>query len=154
MSEFLCRLKYRNTLPEIPVAPKLLKYAFDNDRFVNYCTTTLEKNAVADLMPDIVKAVPIDLVDMKKWNLNDTAALAPEDEELLRGVDKIQGPRTPGHGRFHRPEVSWLRRTEYISADFFRKQERLSEKYLPLKKGRRSVELHPFPLLHQTCLHR
>lgn len=50
-------------------------------------------------------------------------------------MDRIHGPKQGNQGRYQRPEVTWLRRTEYISGDFFRKQEQWSEQ----KKKRKSL---------------
>ena len=48
---FICRMKFRNELPEIPFEPKFLPYPFDPSRLTRYQSTDLEK--VLDLFPDI-----------------------------------------------------------------------------------------------------
>lgn len=88
-NEFLCRLKYRNTLPAIPIEPKFLRYGFDIQRFTNFTSTTLEKNYIFDLNADLVTCNPIDLVDMSKWSIGDSKkdySLQAEDAELLKGL--------------------------------------------------------------------
>ena len=62
-SEFLCKVKYYNNLPDIPLEPKLLQYPFDPLRFVKYSSTSLEKNYkhVIHTEPDV--GITIDLID-------------------------------------------------------------------------------------------
>jgi RNA polymerase II-associated factor 1 len=62
-SEFLCKIRYLNTLPDLPFEPKLLDFSFDDTRFIRYQPTSLEKNfkPALHLEPDFNLAV--DLID-------------------------------------------------------------------------------------------
>ncbi len=62
-SEFLCKIKYYNNLPDVPFEPKLLNYPFDPQRFVKYQTTTLEKNYKFTLHTEPDMGIFIDLID-------------------------------------------------------------------------------------------
>ena len=41
--DLLCKVKYLNTLPDIPFDPKFIAYPFDPNRFIKYNSTSLEK---------------------------------------------------------------------------------------------------------------
>ncbi len=43
-SELVCKVKYNNTLPDIPFEPKFIAYPFEANRFINYAPTSLERN--------------------------------------------------------------------------------------------------------------
>ena len=38
-SDLICRVKYCNTLPDIPFDPKFIAYPFDTQRFISYNPT-------------------------------------------------------------------------------------------------------------------
>jgi len=65
---FLGKLKYRNTLPDLPFDPKLLQYPFDPLRFVRYSPhTTLETKFKFEMRPEPNLGIHIDLIDMAKY---------------------------------------------------------------------------------------
>lgn len=43
-TEFLCNIKFRNSLPDPPLGPHFLEVPLDLDRYVKYTPTTLESN--------------------------------------------------------------------------------------------------------------
>ncbi|KAG0204570.1 hypothetical protein BGX28_003541 [Mortierella sp. GBA30] len=142
-SEFLCRTRYRNTLPLPPFAPKLLALPSSSDRYIKYQSTGLTESTANELILDNQWAMPIDLVEMRENYfgegrlhhengavLNPAAGLDQTDEFLLTvpiksaagatgtgaaGVNGAQGLSIPNKSRL--PAVSWLRRTEYISSE-------------------------------------
>ena len=66
-SEFLCKVRFKNTLPELPFDPKFLVNPIDPARFVKYRTTSLIKKFKFDLHSSPVEAVPIDLIDAQRY---------------------------------------------------------------------------------------
>ena len=66
---FLAKLKYRNTLPDIPFDPKLLQYPFDPLRFVRYAPTALDKKFKFDMRPEPSLGIRIDLIDIGKYSI-------------------------------------------------------------------------------------
>jgi hypothetical protein len=38
-TDLICRVKYANTLPDIPFDPKFIAYPFDSQRFISYNPT-------------------------------------------------------------------------------------------------------------------
>ena len=72
----ICRVKYGNTLPDIPFDPKFLAYPFDPQRFVNYKATSLEKDYKFELQTESDMGITVDLV------LPDAYALPLGEEEV------------------------------------------------------------------------
>nr|XP_039260334.1 RNA polymerase II-associated factor 1 homolog [Styela clava] len=112
------RVKYCNNLPDIPFDPKFICYPFEANRFVEYKPTTLEKLHKIDLHTDHDLGVMIDLInpDTYKVDLKDT--LDPADEALLE--EDLPAPQDSKRSKQHSINVSWLRRSEYISQEFNR----------------------------------
>ncbi|GIY69987.1 RNA polymerase II-associated factor 1 homolog [Caerostris extrusa] len=100
-SDLVCRVKYSNTLPDIPFEPKFITYPFSSNRFVDYKPTSLERNYKYDLLTE-----------------HDLATLHPEDERLLE--EDTLTPQDSKRSRHHNKAVPWLKKTEYISNEFNR----------------------------------
>jgi len=62
-SEFICRTKFRNALPDVPYDAKCLELPFETERFVQYSTTTLERQHRHQLYTELDLGIPIDLID-------------------------------------------------------------------------------------------
>jgi len=117
----MCRKKYQNTLPELPFNPKLVEFPFPRDRLYSYKTSQLIENTPYKILPpDNELGIPLNLIDMKVFeegpenkNINPTepAEIDEEDKILLISNDEYERRKK----RSVRPQVSWLRRTEYIS---------------------------------------
>uniref|UniRef100_A0A1E1XAW8 RNA polymerase II-associated factor 1 homolog n=1 Tax=Amblyomma aureolatum TaxID=187763 RepID=A0A1E1XAW8_9ACAR len=117
-SELVCRVKYCNTLPDIPFDPKFISYPFDPNRFVSYKATSLERNYKHDLLTEHDLGVTIDLIDPKTYEIDPTAVLHPDDEKLLE-EDSLT-PQDSKRSRHHNLVVPWLKKTEYIATEFSR----------------------------------
>uniref|UniRef100_A0AAX7UI51 RNA polymerase II-associated factor 1 homolog n=1 Tax=Astatotilapia calliptera TaxID=8154 RepID=A0AAX7UI51_ASTCA len=105
-SGVVCRVKYCNTLPDIPFDPKFITYPFDQHRFVQYKATSLEKQHKLILfLIYIVNYLNVFLLD-------------PADEKLLE--EDIQAPSSSKRSQQHAKVVPWMRKTEYISTEFNR----------------------------------
>ncbi len=57
------KIKYQNNLPDIPFDPKSIKYPFNASRFIQYNSTTLEKNYKWDILNEQDLGVRIDLIN-------------------------------------------------------------------------------------------
>lgn len=117
---FLCKLKFRNELPDPTAQPKLLTLRRDADRFTKYSITSLEKMHKPQLYVEPDLGIPLDLLDLSVYNppKGVKIPLAPEDEELLRDDDPITPIKKDGIKKKERPTdkgVSWLVKTQYIS---------------------------------------
>ncbi|KAG0424418.1 hypothetical protein HPB47_028355 [Ixodes persulcatus] len=117
-SELVCRVKYCNTLPDIPFDPKFIAYPFEPNRFVSYKATSLERNYKHDLLTEHDLGVTIDLIDPKTYEIDANAVLHPDDEKLLE--EDAHTPQDSKRSRHHNLVVPWLKKTEYIATEFNR----------------------------------
>ncbi|XP_076308947.1 RNA polymerase II-associated factor 1 homolog [Tachypleus tridentatus] len=117
-SELVCRMKFCNTLPDIPFDPKFITYPFESNRFVEYKPTSLERNYKHDLLTEHDMGVVIDLINPNTYAVDLNASLDLEDEKLLE-EDNL-GPQDSKRSRHHNKAVPWLKKTEYISTEFNR----------------------------------
>ncbi|KAG0087387.1 hypothetical protein BGZ93_010993 [Podila epicladia] len=129
-SEFLCKTRYRNTLPLPPFAPKLLALPSSSDRYIKYQSTGLTETTANELILDNQWAMPIDLIEMHEnyfgeGRQSSRRGLDQTDEHLLSVPLRVGAPGVNGTtagttgmlSRSRTPAVSWLRRTEYISSE-------------------------------------
>ncbi|XWS16291.1 hypothetical protein CRYUN_Cryun34aG0072400 [Craigia yunnanensis] len=116
---FLCKLKFRNELPDPSAQPKLMALKKDKNRFTKYTITSLEKLYKPKLFVELDLGIPLDLLDLSVYNPPSVRPpLAPEDEELLRDDEAVTPIKKDGIRRKERPTdkgVSWLVKTQYIS---------------------------------------
>ncbi|KAF9301668.1 RNA polymerase-associated factor [Mortierella antarctica] len=128
--QFLCKTRYRNTLPLPPFAPKLLALPSSSDRYIKYQSTGLTETTANELILDNQWAMPIDLIEMHEnyfgeGRQSNRRGLDQTDEHLLSvplragapGVNGTTAGTTGMLSRSRTPAVSWLRRTEYISSE-------------------------------------
>ncbi|KAK2160811.1 hypothetical protein LSH36_127g19017 [Paralvinella palmiformis] len=120
-SDLVCRVKYNNALPDIPFDPKFITYPFETDRFVKYKSTSLERNYKYDLLTEHDLGVTIDLINPDTYGIDPNTLLEIEDEKLLE--EDISTPADSKRSRHHNKNVSWLRKTEYISTEYNRFQQ-------------------------------
>ncbi|XP_037227843.1 RNA polymerase II-associated factor 1 homolog [Falco rusticolus] len=117
-SGVVCRVKYCNSLPDIPFDPKFITYPFDQNRFVQYKATSLEKQHKHDLLTEPDLGVTIDLINPDTYRIDPSVLLDPADEKLLE--EEIQAPTSSKRSQQHAKVVPWMRKTEYISTEFNR----------------------------------
>jgi hypothetical protein len=139
-SEFISKLQFRNTLPDIPFDPKLLILPFDNSRYVRYNPTSLEKHHKHVLFNEPDLGIPINVIDPDIYKVPvSNLSMAPEDTAIINAEvavpatkGKLKGKGAPRSRLEVRPAVSWLRKTEYLS----------NEEDLPRFKGK-GIEARP-----------
>ncbi|XP_013867924.1 RNA polymerase II-associated factor 1 homolog [Austrofundulus limnaeus] len=117
-SGIVCRVKYCNSLPDIPFDPKFITYPFDQHRFVQYKATSLEKQHKHELLTEPDLGVTIDLINPDTYRIDPNVFLDPADEKLLE--EDIQAPSSSKRSQQHAKVVPWMRKTEYISTEFNR----------------------------------
>lgn len=150
-SELICRVKYCNTLPDIPFDPKFITYPFEStryvliikfyafikwsfvvniivllNRFIRYNPTSLERNYKYEVLTEHDLGVEIDLINKDTYAGEVNAQLEPADEKLLE--EDVLTPQDSKRSRHHARSVSWLRRTEYISTEQTRFQPQTVDK--------------------------
>ncbi|XP_026082898.1 RNA polymerase II-associated factor 1 homolog [Carassius auratus] len=117
-SGVVCRVKYGNSLPDIPFDPKFITYPFDQHRFVQYKATSLEKQHRHELLTEPDLGVTIDLINPDTYRIDPSILLDSADEKLLE--EEIQAPSSSKRSQQHAKVVPWMRKTEYISTEFNR----------------------------------
>ncbi|XP_055957330.1 RNA polymerase II-associated factor 1 homolog [Patella vulgata] len=117
-SDLLCRVKFNNTLPDIPFDPKFITYPFESNRFIQYKPTSLERSYKYDLLTEHDLGVTIDLINPETYRFDHNVYPEPEDERLLE--DELNTPADAKRSRHNNTNVSWLRKTEYISTEYNR----------------------------------
>lgn len=129
-SELVTRVKFCNTLPDIPFDLKFITYPFPSTRFIQYNPTSLEKNYRYEVLTEHDLGVHIDLINRDIYQGDGNAQLDPADEKLLE--DDVLTPQDSKRSRHHAKNVSWLRRSEYISTEQTRFQPQSMEKVTTL----------------------
>ncbi|KAM7003995.1 RNA polymerase II-associated factor 1 homolog, partial [Passerculus sandwichensis] len=138
-SGVVCRVKFCNSLPDIPFDPKFITYPFDQSRFVQYKATSLEKQHKHDLLTEPDLGVTIDLINPDTYRIDPGVLLDPADEKLLE--EEIQAPTSSKRSQQHAKVVPWMRKTEYISTEFNRygvSNEKPEVKSVPKRFGANS----------------
>ncbi|CAN1168347.1 Protein PAF1 homolog [Linum perenne] len=130
---FLCKLKFRNELPDPSAQPKIMTLKKDEDRFTKYRITSLEKMYKPKLYVEPDLGIPLDLLDLSvykfvlytikvhSWLSNSfmpdlipvsvcytsppsvRAPLDLEDEELLQDDEALTPVKKDGIKRKERP---------------------------------------------------
>lgn len=111
----ICRVKYSNTLPDIPFDLKFLIYPFQSNRFIQYNPTSLEKNYKYEVLTEHDLGVTIDLINRDIYYGDVHVNLDPADEKLLE--EDSHAPQDSVRSRQHSRPISWLRKSEYISTE-------------------------------------
>lgn len=119
------KVKFNNTLPDIPFDPKFLVNPLDLNRFVDYKATSLEQNAKHELLTPADLGVDIDLILPERYAVPSVPEYDPDDEKLLNEDDPVgertkKSPRDKTHSQLHNKVVPWLKKTEYISTEYNR----------------------------------
>ncbi|EXB74581.1 hypothetical protein L484_026278 [Morus notabilis] len=116
---FLCKLKFRNELPDPSAQPKLMSMKREKDQYSKYTITSLEKTYKPKLFVEPDLGIPLNLLDLSVYNPPSVRPpLDPEDEELLRDDEAVTPVKKDGIKRKERPTdkgVAWLVKTQYIS---------------------------------------
>ena len=92
-SDLICRVKYCNTLPDIPFDPKFLAYPFDTQRFIAYTPTGLEKSYKYELLTEHDLGVTIDLINPDAYQANEYEKVA---NKVIDALSKTETGRNTG----------------------------------------------------------
>jgi RNA polymerase II-associated factor 1 len=108
-SAFIGKMNFQTFTPELPFEPKLCQYPFDPMRFVNYKTSSLEKNYKFTLFTEPNIGINIDLIqDSFKEKKNQKKELDPEDIILL----SEDAPEVQQLKKISKAKESWLKKSE------------------------------------------
>jgi hypothetical protein len=104
-------------LPEPTVASRLVTTKPDLSQYIPYRVSTIEQEYRHESPVEILNTPLFDFVDMEKFKPKMNEYLAAEDEVLVKSVDTKDKDLKEGGQRGQRTEVTWLRRTEYLSTE-------------------------------------
>ena len=102
-SDFICRYKCTNNLPDVP-QPKLLQYPFDPMRYIQRGPSTALEESYSQTAPILAEpdlGVPIDLIDPEPYTVTGQEPPLNElDQELIEGREakNRQARRRPCRG--------------------------------------------------------
>eukprot|EP00249_Psilotum_nudum_P017768 c26480_g1_i2 orf=617-3121(-) len=117
-STFLCKIRFRNELPDPLAQPKLLHGTIEKDQYTKYMVTSLENSYKHRLLVEPDLGIPLDLLDITVYNAPKVKPpMDPEDEELLVD-DEFTPTKVDSIRKKDRPTdkgVAWLVKTQYIS---------------------------------------
>ncbi len=114
-TEFLCKLKFHNTLPEVPTDPKFLKYPHDNNRFVKYVTTSLENSHKSIFHTEVDLGVPLDIIDSTLFKVSTETTIDEQDMQLITSNTTKTEKKNVNPSSKLNLAVPWLRKTEYFT---------------------------------------
>jgi len=121
---FLAPYSFDNTLPDVPVDPKLLALTFNKSKFVRYrYDSSVEQAHQYELHAEPDLGITIDLVDPQAYDPLPGAELAEEDAELLSAaaLGKALGEQQNSSSviKQMRKEVTWLRKTPLMGNNLY-----------------------------------
>jgi len=121
---FLAPYAFDNTLPPVPVDPKLLSLTFNKDKFVRFrYDSSAEAGHSYELLAEPDLGITIDLVDPQAYEKVPGATLAREDAELLSAsaLGKAVGEAQASSSTVKqmRQEVTWLRKTPLMGNNLY-----------------------------------
>lgn len=119
------KVKFNNTLPDIPFDPKFIVNPLSISRYVDYQNTSLEQNSKHELLTPLDLGVDIDLVLPERYAIPDHPIHDAEDDRLINDDEPLlqstkKSPRDKPHSQLHNKVVPWLKKTEYISTEYNR----------------------------------
>nr|GEW90224.1 protein PAF1 homolog [Tanacetum cinerariifolium] len=117
---FICKLKFRDELPDVTAQPKFLSLRRNKERAVKCGITSLENVHKPHLYVEPDLGIPLDLLDLSVYNVpkDQMLHIAPEDYKLLQEDVSATPIKKDGLKRKERPTdigMSWLVKTQYIS---------------------------------------
>eukprot|EP00873_Tetraselmis_striata_P034346 jgi/Tetstr1/454610/TSEL_041502.t2 len=123
---FICNIKFRNNLPEIPADPRLLVSGTDAQQLSEFCLTSMERDPKWEVLFEPDLGIPISLLDSQRYAVpKERPPLDPADRALIQdsGRPKAQGPS--GYMSYltnllndtKEADTPWLMCTTYISND-------------------------------------
>ncbi|KAK9832178.1 hypothetical protein WJX74_001843 [Apatococcus lobatus] len=117
---FVCNIRFRNDLPEIPCDPKMLVTPLQPERLAEFKLTSLEIDARHEMPVPLDLGIPVSALDIQRYTVPDVPEpLDPADALLLEGDAEeapehqaAKGART--RGKAAPVNLPWLMNTTYI----------------------------------------
>lgn len=109
---FMCKIQFKNKLPEIPGDPKMLVSQLEPDKLAKFFISTLETEPKKDLIfpPDL--GVHISMFDLDQFDAPAKPPPMDPADQVLMVEAGHKGPQTKS---IRHTNVSWLMRTQYVT---------------------------------------
>lgn len=123
---FICHVRFKNDLPEIPSDPKMLVAQVQPEKLSEFFLTEFETEPKRDLILPQDLGIPLSLLDVERYQVPEVRPPLDEADAALLGDedDRAVGLKSGGiHSaarfkpRMRNAELSWLLKTTYISND-------------------------------------
>ncbi|KAI0887343.1 RNA polymerase II-associated [Annulohypoxylon maeteangense] len=121
--DFIARIRFSNALPPPPFPPKLLDVpntGLASNRYTAIeFASRLSREQPLNIEADAELGMPLDLVGMPGiFDGDESSIQAPAQQPAIHPRDRalLRPPGTLGQPKIHEANVSFLRRTEYISS--------------------------------------
>lgn len=118
-SRFLCNIRFKNDLPEIPSDPKMLLPSLDLDSMGKFKLFSIEKEMKRDVKFPSNMNLPLSALCIEDYDVYSGSKVSSKDAELLNesGDAKVHAENgiLKGPSRQNVSDAPWLMRTKYIS---------------------------------------
>ena len=115
-SRFLCNVRFKNDLPEIPSDPKMLLSQLNLDEIGAFKLFSTEKEMKRDVRFPVDLGLPLSSLYIEQYDVYDDDKLHSKDAALLDESGDV-AVDTGGRKRKNVPNAPWLMRTKYISGE-------------------------------------
>lgn len=115
-TRFLCNVRFKNELPEIPSDPKMLLSQLNLDEIGAFKLFSIEKGLKKDVKFPLDMNLPLSSLYIEQYDIYSGDTLDPKDAPLLDvRSDVVTHEGSGGRTRKNVPNAPWLMRTKYIS---------------------------------------
>lgn len=115
-TRFLCNIRFKNELPEIPSDPKMLLSQLNLDDVGSFKLFSIEKGLKRDVKFPMDMNLPLSSLYIEQYDIYSGDKLDPKDAPLLdERSDVVTDAGPGGRKRKNVPNAPWLMRTKYIS---------------------------------------
>ncbi|KAJ1366757.1 hypothetical protein KIN20_027513 [Parelaphostrongylus tenuis] len=119
--DFICKSRFRNTLPDVPFNAKFLPCPFvELERFIDYKPTSLEMEYKYNVQCEMDMGLNLDLIDPNTYKANPNMEIQLAEKDAILLEDEDSNTRQIKRSAQHSKVVPWMRKTQYISSEFNR----------------------------------
>ncbi|KAK5965093.1 RNA polymerase II-associated factor 1 [Trichostrongylus colubriformis] len=119
--DFICKPRFRNTLPDVPFPGKFLPCPFvELERFIDYKPTSLEMEYKFEVQCEMDIGLNLDLIDPNTYKVDNSSEIQLNEKDALLLEDEDSNAKQIKRSAQHSKVVPWMRKTQYISSEFNR----------------------------------
>ncbi|KJH45586.1 Paf1 [Dictyocaulus viviparus] len=120
-SDFICKPRFRNTLPDVPFPGKFLPCPFvELERFIDYKPTSLEMEYKFEVQCEMDMGLNLDLIDPNTYKVDPNIEIQLNEKDAILLEDEDSNAKQIKRSAQHSKVVPWMRKTQYISSEFNR----------------------------------